>query len=104
MYPILLSTKWFNVYSYGFMLAVGYTVFMILTLYQAKKNSLDTGTIFDLMLMQLIVGVLGSRLLFVLEYAPDKLLTFDFINLEQGGLTFYGSIITAFVFDLLFLK
>ena len=104
MYPILLSTQWFNVYSYGFMLAVGYTVFMVLTLYQAKKNSLDTGTIFDLMLMQLIVGVLGSRLLFILEYAPDKLLTFDFINLEQGGLTFYGSIITAFVFDLLLLK
>ncbi len=104
MYPILITTKWFNVYSYGFMLALGYTVFMALTIYQAKKNSLDAGTIFDMMLLQLIFGVLGSRLLFILEYAPDKLMSIDFLALEQGGLTFYGSIISAFVFDLLFLK
>lgn len=104
MHPVLISTPWFNVYSYGFMLAVGYTVFVAISMYQANKNGLDTGTIFDLMLMQLIVGVLGSRLLFVLEYAPDKLFKFDFIDLEQGGLTFYGSIISVFIFDLLFLK
>ena len=104
MYPVLLSTPWFNVYSYGFMLAIGYTVFMALTIYQAKKNSLDTGTIFDLMLMQLIVGVIGSRLLFVLEYTPEKLFSFQFLAFEQGGLTFYGCIISAFIFDLLFLK
>ena len=104
MYPVLVSTPWFNVYSYGFMLAIGYTVFMALTIYQAKKNSLDTGTIFDLMLMQLIVGVLGSRLLFVLEYTPEKLFSLDFLALEQGGLTFYGCVISAFIFDFLFLK
>ncbi|MBQ3643323.1 MAG: prolipoprotein diacylglyceryl transferase [Candidatus Riflebacteria bacterium] len=104
MHPVLLVTPWFNVYSYGFLLAVGYTVAIILTCYKAKKNSLDPGAIFDLMLMQLVVGVLGSRLLFVLEYVPQKLLTIDFLAFEQGGLTFYGSVITGFIFDLLYLK
>ncbi len=85
MHPVLLVTPWFNVYSYGFLLAVGYTVAIILTCYKAKKNSLDPGAIFDLMLMQLVVGVLGSRLLFVLEYVPQKLLTIVFLDFESGG-------------------
>lgn len=104
MYPVLFTTKWFNVYSYGFMLALGYCIFTALTLYKAKKYSLDTGSMFDLMLIQLIVGIIGSRLLFILEYAPDKLNLSDFVNFEQGGLTFYGCIISGFVFDLIFLK
>lgn len=104
MYPVLLSTPWFNIYSYGFMVAVGYTVAMVLAIYQAKRNGLDTGAIFDLMLFQLVVGIIGSRLLFVLEYIPEKLLTKDFLAFEQGGMTFYGSVIIGFIFDLIYLK
>lgn len=104
MHPIIIATPWFNVYSYGFLLAIGYTVAIILTCYKAKKNSLDTGAIFDLMLLQLIVGVLGSRFLFLAEFVPDKLFTINFLALEQGGLTFYGSVITGFFFDLVYLK
>ena len=104
MHPIILTTPWFNVYSYGFLLALGYSTAIAIACYKAKKNSLDPGAIFDLMLLQLIVGVLGSRLLFIAEYVPDKLLTVDFLAFEQGGLTFYGSIITGFIFDLIYLK
>ena len=104
MHPIIITTPWFNVYSYGFLLAIGYTVAIVLTCYKANKNSLDAGAIFDLMLLQLIVGVLGSRFLFLAEFAPDKLFTLSFLALEQGGLTFYGSVITGFFFDLVYLK
>jgi phosphatidylglycerol:prolipoprotein diacylglycerol transferase len=104
MHPILLTTKWFNVYSYGFLLALGYSVFIALTLYKAKKFNLDTGSIFDLMLIQLIIGICGSRLFFILEYAPNKLNILDFLNVEQGGLTFYGSVICGLIVDLLYLK
>ena len=104
MHPILLTTPWFNVYSYGFLLALGYTAAIALACYKAKKNSLDPGAIFDLMLLQLIVGILGSRFLFLAEYIPNKLLTQSFFAFEQGGLTFYGSVISSFIFDLIYLK
>ena len=104
MYPVLLSTPWFNIYSYGFMVALGYSVAMALALYQAKRNGLDTGAIFDLMLLQLVVGIIGSRFLFVMEYVPEKFFTKDLLAFEQGGMTFYGSVITGFIFDLIYLK
>ena len=104
MYPILLSTPWFNIYSYGFMVAVGYTTAMIIAVYQAKKNGLDSGAIFDMMLLQMVVGIIGSRLLFVLEYAPAYLFSNNLFAFEQGGMTFYGSVITGFISDLIFLK
>lgn len=104
MYPILFSTPWFNVYSYGLLIALGYTLGTVLILREARRDGLDTNAIFDMLLLQLIVGICGSRLLFVLEYTPDKLNFRDFFAFEQGGLTFYGAVISSIIFDLLYLK
>lgn len=104
MYPILFSTPWFNVYSYGLLIALGYTLGTLIILREARREGLDYEAIFDMLLMQLIVGILGSRLLFVLEYSPEKLNFKDFFALEQGGLTFYGAVISSIIFDLLYLK
>lgn len=104
MYPILFKTPWFNIYSYGFMLSLGYAVTVALAMYKAKKNGLDTGTIFDLMMILLVIGIFGSRLFFILEYAPQKLFTKDILAFEQGGLTFYGSIVIGLLFIFIFSK
>ncbi len=104
MYPILFSTPWFNVYTYGLLIAAGYSLGTILILREARKSGLNHEAIFDMLIIQLIVGVLGSRLLFLLEYNPEKLTFSDFFAFEQGGLTFYGSVISSFIFDLLYLK
>ncbi|PKL47840.1 MAG: hypothetical protein CVV42_11910 [Candidatus Riflebacteria bacterium HGW-Riflebacteria-2] len=104
MYPILFSTPWFNVYSYGLLIALGYTLGTILILREARRQGLNTDAIFDMLLLQLIVGICGSRLLFVVEYAPDKLNFSDFFAFDQGGLTFYGAVISSIIFDLLYLK
>ncbi|NLF95895.1 MAG: prolipoprotein diacylglyceryl transferase [Candidatus Riflebacteria bacterium] len=104
MYPILFSTPWFNVYSYGLLIALGYTLGTVLILREARRDGLDANAIFDMLLLQLIVGICGSRLLFVLEYTPEKLNFRDFFAFEQGGLTFYGAVISSIIFDLLYLK
>jgi len=104
MYPILFSTPWFNVYSYGLLIALGYTLATIIILREAHRENLSVEAVFDMQLLQLIVGICGSRLLFVLEYSPDKLNFRDFLAFEQGGLTFYGAVISSFIFDLLYLK
>ena len=104
MYPIFWATPWFNIYSYGLMIALGYSIGTYLIVNKAKKEGLPAEAIFDMLLLQLIVGICGSRLLFLLEYAPEKLNFRDFFAFEQGGLTFYGSLISSFIFDLLYLK
>jgi phosphatidylglycerol:prolipoprotein diacylglycerol transferase len=104
MHPILLKTPFFNIYSYGFLVALGYAVGMFITIREVKKEGLNAEAIFDMLLIQLVVGILGSRLLFVVEYTPDKLSLSEFLNMEQGGLTFYGSVLISFIFNLLYLK
>jgi phosphatidylglycerol:prolipoprotein diacylglycerol transferase len=104
MYPIFWVTPWFNIYSYGLLIALGYSAGTFIIIREARKQGLPAEAIFDMLLLQLIVGICGSRLLFLLEYAPEKLNIRDFFAFEQGGLTFYGSLISSFVFDLLYLK
>jgi phosphatidylglycerol:prolipoprotein diacylglycerol transferase len=86
------------------LIAAGYTVGTLITLREAGRAGLNREAIFDMLIIQLVVGVMGSRLLFVLEYTPEKLTFSDFFAFEQGGLTFYGSVISSFIFDLLYLK
>ncbi|MEW6709666.1 MAG: prolipoprotein diacylglyceryl transferase [Candidatus Riflebacteria bacterium] len=104
MHPILWSTPWFNIYSYGLMTALGYSLGTFITVREARRRGLPAEAIFDMLLIQLFVGISGSRLFFLLEYAPEKLNFRDFFAFEQGGLTFYGSLISSFIFDLLYLK
>ncbi len=104
MYPILLSTPWFNVYSYGLLIAAGYSLGTFIIIREAGRSGLNREAIFDMLIIQLIVGIMGSRLLFIIEYTPEKLTFSDFFAFEQGGLTFYGSVISSFIFDLLYLK
>lgn len=104
MYPILWASPWFNIYSYGLLIALGYSVGTFIIIREARKEGLPAEAIFDMLLLQLIVGICGSRLLFILEYSPEKLNIRDFFAFEQGGLTFYGSLISSFIFDLLYLK
>jgi len=71
MYPIFWATPWFNIYSYGLLIALGYSAGTFVIIREARKQGLPAEAIFDMLLLQLIVGICGSRLLFLLEYAPE---------------------------------
>jgi len=104
MKPILLVTPWFNVYSYGLFLAIGYTIATFWIIREAVRNGMPGETIFDMLLLQLVVGVFGARLLYVSEYGVGTGPGAGFFAFERGGLTFYGAVISSFTFDILYLK
>lgn len=104
MHPILLSTPWFNVYSYGLFLAIGYTIATLWIIREAVYNGMPGEAIFDMLLLQLVVGVLGARWLYVSEYGIGTGPGAGFFAFERGGLTFYGAVISSFAFDILYLK
>ncbi|MFZ2960939.1 MAG: prolipoprotein diacylglyceryl transferase [Candidatus Ozemobacteraceae bacterium] len=105
MYPIFFATPWFNVYAYGTMMAIGYMVGTLIILREVRRDGIEPEPIFDMLLMQMVVGVFGARLLYLLEYGGPSAGTIPgFFDFQQGGLTFYGAVISSFFFDLIFLK
>lgn len=104
MHPVLLSTPWFNVYSYGLLVALSYTAGTAWVLFLARRERLPVEAVFDMLLLQLVAGILGSRLLYFAEiglFSPGGASFWDF---EKGGLTFYGAVLSGIFFDLLFLR
>jgi phosphatidylglycerol---prolipoprotein diacylglyceryl transferase len=104
MFPILVSTPWFNVYSYGLFIAIGYTVGTLWIVWEARREGLSGEALFDMLLIQMVVGIAGSRLLYLLEYSDEPLTLQRFLAFEQGGLTFYGAVIASFLWDWFFLR
>ena len=97
MWPVLLKIGPITIYSYGFMLAVGFLTAVWLAKRNIGQNSdFDKEKIIDLVLIMLVFGIIGARLTYVLlnidEYIRSPL---EIIKIHHGGLVFYGGLITA---------
>jgi phosphatidylglycerol---prolipoprotein diacylglyceryl transferase len=60
----------FELHSYGFLIAIGVLVGVILAVRRGRSVGIETGTTLDLTFYAVIMGMLGSRLLYVLMHAP----------------------------------
>jgi phosphatidylglycerol---prolipoprotein diacylglyceryl transferase len=105
MHPILLTIGPIRIYSYGVMLAIAFLVSLSLAskrsaLFKITKENLNT-----LFLILLLSGIAGARVVYVIS-------NFDFfINhpldifmINRGGLVFYGGLIFAPVFGVIYAK
>jgi phosphatidylglycerol:prolipoprotein diacylglycerol transferase len=107
----LLARGGLTLHSYGFLIAIGFAVGVLLALREARRQGLDGGAMMDLLFWILVSGVLGSRLLFVLVHAGEyarlcggaagrslgQILSDCAAPLRiwQGGLVFYGGALCA---------
>jgi phosphatidylglycerol:prolipoprotein diacylglycerol transferase len=105
MYPILFQFGSFKIYAYGFFIAAGFIVGLVLVTLRAKREGIPFGNVVDLFFYTLLSAFLGSRILFVLinfgDYRRNPLHIF---NLWEGGLVFYGGLIPAAAVALLYLR
>jgi phosphatidylglycerol---prolipoprotein diacylglyceryl transferase len=96
MHPILLKVNSFNVYSYGFMVALGFAVSVFLMCASAGRFNLNKDRVIDLSILVLVTGVIGARLLYVVlnlkYYIANPL---EIIQLSKGGLVWYGGFLAA---------
>ena len=97
MWPIILKIGPITIYSYGFMLAVGFlTAVWLAGRNVSQRPDFDKEKIIDLVLILLVSGIIGARLTYVLlnidEYIRSPL---EIIKIYHGGLVFYGGLITA---------
>ena len=99
-----------GIYWYGILICMGLLLAVIFCAKQAKKYGLTEDHVYDLILWELPLCVIGARLYYVLFYLelyldPDG--TFNWgraIAIWDGGLAIYGAIIVAFLVLFLFCR
>ena len=104
MIPILWSTPWFNVYSYGLCMALGYALGTWWILREVQREGLATEPVFDMLLVMMVLGVLGARLTFFVEMLPVLPRLPPLLAFEAGGLTFYGALVLSALWCVVYLR
>jgi len=95
VHPILFRIGKVNVYSWGFMLAIAVIVAIFGISKMFEKEGYEKDTALDLIIITVLSGLLGARLLYVLIYQWDMftnnpLVVFSLTNGGFSGLVWYG--------------
>lgn len=96
MFPVIFEISGTKIYSYGFFIAVGYVVALLLGRHLAKSRGLDPSPFMDAAFLAIVTGVLGARLFYVLQN-PERYLEHpaELFDVWNGGLVFYGGFLLA---------
>jgi phosphatidylglycerol:prolipoprotein diacylglycerol transferase len=92
MHPTLIEAGWFQIRSYGFMLALSFLVGIYLAAWRAKRRGVKPQDMLDLSVYIILAAVVGSRFLYVLFHLEDYSSPLEFFALWEGGATFYGGL------------
>lgn len=94
-----------TVYSYGLMLVIAFVVSTFLAAAQAKREKIDPETIFNLSFTVFISGIIGARILYVLDNLNYYLRSpLEIIMLQKGGLAWFGGLILGSICGILYIK
>src|SRR5215831_7123800 len=96
MHPELWQWGPIHLRSYGVMLAVAFLVGTWIATREARLLRLDEDKLVTVILIALVSGVLGARLLYVLEHVDEFRREWGSVfALWQGGLTLYGGVVAG---------
>ncbi len=105
MHPLLINLGPLPIHTYGFLIAVGFLVAVYVIRTLATKTGQDVERVLDLTFWGLLVGFLGSRILFVLtrleSFMQDPVGIF---RVWEGGLVFLGGPIAVVPFIAWYVK
>jgi phosphatidylglycerol:prolipoprotein diacylglycerol transferase len=104
MYPILLSIGRVNIYTHGFMIALGAIVGGLVIYFLAKKDNLNIAILFDLIIYSLLGGFVGARLLYIVLYPHQFNGILDMLAIWYGGLVSFGGLAVGLFVAWLVLK
>lgn len=106
MHPILFQIGSFKVYSYGFFVALGVLVAVLVTMKKFRKAGKSPQIVLDLAVLLLVSGIVGARLGYVFLYDPVFYLIHPWriFIIQEGGLVFYGAFLLGLIAALVFLR
>jgi phosphatidylglycerol:prolipoprotein diacylglycerol transferase len=105
MYPVLLKIGPLPIHTYGFLIAVGFLVALAVLKKLAIQSKIDVDRILDLAFWCLVLGLLGSRTLFVITRMSYFITNpLDVFKVWEGGLVFLGGPIVVVPFAVWYLR
>lgn len=105
MHPILLKLGPLTIYSYGAFVALGFAAATFLIYRRASDFGIDKDNTLDLLILMLVTGIVGARLLYVflnLDYYRDN--PYEIMALSRGGLVWYGGFFAALASSIIYMK
>ena len=105
MHPILYKIGPFNVYSWGFMVALGCMAALAVMVRFGRKEGIKPERILDVFVYMIISAVIGARLFYVIAFFhkfKGNLITIFFLN--QGGLVFIGGLCGVLVMMITYVR
>lgn len=96
MHPDLFSIGPLTVHTYGFFVALGFIIALLVTIRLGKSEGFDSQQILDMGFIMILGGIIGSRVTYAimnLSYYFHHPL--HFFRIWEGGLVFSGGLITV---------
>lgn len=91
MYPILFRIGSFPVHTYGVVMIIAFLVGLLIARKRALKYGISPNKLSDMAFITLIAGVLGARILFLIQEPPRD--WHEYFSLQFAGLTSFGGLI-----------
>jgi phosphatidylglycerol---prolipoprotein diacylglyceryl transferase len=95
-----LPARSFPIFSYGLMLLIGFLSALFLGQRRAVREGIKPELLFDLAFWLLVSGIVGARLFYLIQYHKQVFagkqgleLLVAAVNLSQGGIVLYGSLL-----------
>lgn len=105
MHSILFKIGAINIYSYGVMVSLGFGLGAFLIYRRSQDEGFDKNLMMDLVVLTLLAGLAGARLLYVLinigYYMANP---FEVFNLSKGGLVWYGGFLAGIACAVWYIK
>ncbi|HEX9026913.1 MAG TPA: prolipoprotein diacylglyceryl transferase [Clostridium sp.] len=88
-----------HIYFFGLMIAIAAISGGAFAIKQGEKRGINEDTMFNLIMIVVISGVLGARLFYILFYNPSFYFSNpgEIIKINEGGLSIHGGIFSAIV-------
>lgn len=86
-----------HIYFFGLMIAIAAIIGGAFAIKQGEKRGINEDTMFNLIFIVVISGVLGARLFYILFYNPSFYFSNlgEIIKINEGGLSIHGGIVSA---------
>lgn len=109
MHPTLLEIPLgfatIPIHTYGLMIAIGFLLAIYTVRKLAIRNQINPDLVSDLSFWLLVYGFVGARALFVFTRFEDyRSNPIEILKVWEGGLVFFGGLITATLYAVFFFK